>query len=815
MEMPKPDELVLDAFRRWGYLAANLDPLGRLQPETPSDLQIEGEAADRARRIYCGSIGVEFMHIPNPEVRRWVQERMESDPTTVDPKRVLERLIGGELFEQFLQSRYLGNKRFSIEGLTALLPLLDAILVDASERGTDRLILAMSHRGRLTVMANIVGTPTRDLFAGFEDVDPKSVLGGGDVKYHMGATGLYDTGDGRQVKIHLASNPSHLDAVDPVIMGRVRAKQQRRRADPRSQVLPVMVHGDSAFAGQGILAETLNLADLEGYAVGGTIHIIANNWIGFTTEPKAYSSTRFATDVAKRLPSPIFHVNGEDPDAVVRAGRMASEYRAEFSTDVVIDLIGYRRHGHSEIDDPTLTQPRLYSVIREIKPLRTSYAERSGVDPTWVREQTEKVQMGLEVAQQEGVGLEKKPNLASLPPYWEPYSGGFYDLAMEIDTGVPAIELARLGEIVTHLPEGFTAHPKAKRLLSQRLEMAHGERPIDFGAAEALAFASLLDEGTPIRLTGQDSRRGTFNHRHSVLLDIETEAEHTPLKGTVQAGAFFEVYDSPLSEASVLGFEYGFSRDYPEALVLWEAQFGDFANGAQVPIDQFIAAGEDKWGLLSGLVLLLPHGYEGQGPEHSSARLERYLQLAAEDNIQICQPSSAAQYFHLLRRQALRKWRKPLIVMTPKSMLRHKAATSPIQKLSAPRFEVVVDDLEFPQASRILFCTGKIVHELRAERTRRDDTDTAIISLDQLYPFPRQTISRVMDRHAEARELLWVQNEPANQGALSYVIPRLEQVSGGRHIRTVKRRESASPSTGSAKAHAFEQKALLQLAFEA
>ncbi|MBZ0112636.1 MAG: 2-oxoglutarate dehydrogenase E1 component [Thermoanaerobaculia bacterium] len=815
METPTHDELVLDAFRRWGYLAADLDPLGRLQPETLPDLEFEGEAAERGRQIYCGSIGVEFMHIPDPAIRRWVQQRMEAEAEPVDSRRVLELLVRGEHFEQFLQSRYLGNKRFSIEGVVALLPLLDAILIDASARGTERMMLAMSHRGRLSAMANIVGTPARDLFAGFEDVDPKSVLGGGDVKYHMGATGFYDTGEGREVKIHLASNPSHLDAVDPVVMGRVRAKQQRQPDEPRLRVLPVMVHGDSAFAGQGILAETLNLADLEGYEVGGTIHVVANNWIGFTTEPKAYSSTRFGTDVAKRLPSPIFHVNGEDPDAVVRVARMASEYRAEFATDVVVDLIGYRRHGHSEIDDPTLTQPLLYAKIREMPSLWESYAKTSGADPEWVKTFTSKVQEDLDEAQQQGASLEKKPALSNLPAYWQEYKGGLYDPSMEVDTGVPAERLAQLGEVIVKTPEGFHVHPKAEKLLEQRLEMARGERPIDFGAAEALAFASLLDEGTPIRLTGQDTRRGTFNHRHSVLIDTETVAEHTPLIAAAKGDAYFEVYDSPLSEASCLAYEYGFSRDYPEALVLWEAQFGDFVNGAQVPIDQFLAAGEDKWGLLSGLVLLLPHGYEGQGPEHSSARLERFLQLAAEDNMQICQPSTAGQYFHLLRRQALRSWRKPLIVMTPKSMLRHKAATSELAELAQPRFHEIVDDPGVENCQRVLFCSGKIVHDLRAEREKRGVTDTAIIAIDQLYPFPRASLSGVFDRYAEARKLLWVQDEPANQGALSYIRPLLEQVSGGRPLRTIKRRESASPATGSPKAHAFEQAALLQLAFEA
>jgi 2-oxoglutarate dehydrogenase E1 component len=808
------DTTVLDAFRRWGYLEAQLDPLGRLPAFRVPDLALDGPEADAARRLYCGAIGVEFMHVADPAVREWVAAQMEAPAKEPNRRWILERLVRTETFEHVLQSRYLGNKRFSIEGVAALVPALDEILVSLAEHDCEQMVLAMSHRGRLSVMATVVGRDPAELLAGFEDVDPRSVLGGGDVKYHMGATGVFQGPDGRRVRIHLASNPSHLEAVDPVILGRVRAKQQRLGEGGDRRVVPVMVHGDSAFAGQGMVAEVLNLADLPGYRVGGTLHILANNLIGFTTEPREYTSTRYATDVAKRLPAPIYHVNAEDPEAVVRAARMAAEFRHRFGTDVVVDLVGYRRHGHSEVDDPTITQPRLYAALEKVPPLWKSYAERVQPDAAWLDGLVQSVQAELDDAHRRAGAMETKPRLSTLPEYWDRFKGGFWEPELEVDSGLSAAELARLADALTTAPEGFHVHPKLAKLLEQRREMGHGTRPVDFGMAEALAFGSLLAQGVPVRLTGQDSRRGTFNQRHAVLIDVEDEHEAVPLATLATGEAFFEVYDSPLSEAAVLGYEYGFARDRPEALVLWEAQFGDFANGAQVPIDQFLAAGEDKWHLLSGLVLLLPHGYEGQGPEHSSARLERYLQLAAEDNWQVCQPSTAAQYFHLLRRQALRAWRKPLVVMTPKSMLRSKEAASSLADLTHPRFELVIDDLEAPHAERLLFCTGKIGHELRAERRKRKDEGTGIVFVEQLYPFPKEEVSDLLDHHREVREILWVQEEPANQGALAYMVPRLERLAGGRRVRTVKRSESASPATGSAKAHALEQRTLVQLAFE-
>jgi len=805
-------ERVFDAFRRWGYLEADLDPLGFLQPEPHPELQVDDEFAHEARRIYSGTIGVEFAHIADPERRRWIQERMEgSSQPEVDQEHVLDQLIRAELFEQVLQKRYLGSKRYSLEGIAALIPLVDEIIEAASERGAVELVMGMSHRGRLNVIVQVAQRAPEEVFAGFEDVDPRSVLGSGDVKYHMGATGEYETRSGARVHIHLVSNPSHLEAVDPVTVGRTRAKQDRAGEDGRKRYLPLLVHGDAAFAGQGITAETLNLADLKGYSVGGTVHIIANNLLGFTTLYNEEHSSRFSAQLARRQSIPIFHVNAEDMDAVIRVGRMALEYRYTFGSDVVVDLIGYRRHGHSEVDDPTVTQPLLYKAIKEHPPLWEVYAEDIGAEK--VEERVAQVRAEYEAAQQKAASLTKKPVLRELPKYWDEFKGGRYKPQYEVDTGLTGEELRALTERLTVYPEGFHIHPKVKKLLEQRGEMGTGKRAVDYGMAEALAFASLVKAGVPVRLSGQDTRRGTFNQRHSVLVDIEDEHESVPLERVSQDQARCEIYNSPLSEAGALGFEYGYSRDYPEALVLWEAQFGDFANVAQAVIDQFISAGEDKWNLLSGLVLLLPHGYEGQGPEHSSARIERFLQLAARDNFQICQPSNAAQYFHLLRRQALRHWRKPLVLFTPKSMLRHPDANSPIEDFTHGRFLPVLPDTEVSDARRILICTGKIGHELRMERQKRKDNSTAILFLEQLYPLPEQELADAIQQHASARDIVWVQEEPANMGALFYMLPRLRHISGERAVLSVKRSASASPSTGSAKAHEVEQKTLLTLAF--
>ena len=815
-------ERIFYLFRRWGFYEATLDPLGYFPPLQCADLAgLSGEYADEARRIYAGTIGVEFLHIPELERRNWVSERMEGPEFEVNQEKVLERLVRADLFEQVLQSRYLGSKRFSLEGNTALIPLLDSILDAAGELGGVDSVMAMSHRGRLNVMAHIASKPIHQVVAGFEDVDPRSVLGAGDVKYHVGATGVYTTSAGKALNIHLVSNPSHLEAVDPVAMGRARAKQTRhgvrggeidRSQETGNKVWAIVMHGDAAFAGQGVWAETLNLADLAAYTVGGSIHIVVNNLIGFTTRPVQEHSSRYAASLARRQSVPIFHVNAEDPDAVVRVGRMAAEYRAEFGSDVVVDLIGYRRHGHSEVDDPTITQPLLYERIKNHAPLWKIYAEQTGMNAAPI---AEAVKQEYEEEQRKAQKLTKTPLLRKLPDYWSPYNYGKYSPSFEVDTGLTREKIAEIATGLVRTPPSFHVHPKIVKLFAQRAEMGQGKRPIDFGFAELLAYGSLVLEGNPVRLTGQDSQRGTFNQRHAVLIDTQTEQEYLPLAHLSAEQAFCEVYNSSLSEAACLGFEYGFSRDYPEGLVLWEAQFGDFVNGAQVIVDQFISASEDKWGLPTGVVLLLPHGYEGQGPEHSSARIERFMQLAAEGNMNICQPSTAAQYFHLLRRQARRLWRKPLVVFTPKSMLRHPDAASPLEEFERPRFLTLVPDRQVTDAQSILIASGKVGHELRAERRRRQDTTTAIFFLDQLYPLPKDEIAAAIDAHPHAREIVWVQEEPANMGALFYVLPRLERIAQAKNlrVRSVKRSASASPATGSAKAHELEQKTLVTLAF--
>jgi 2-oxoglutarate dehydrogenase E1 component len=835
---PERREATFEVFRRWGYLQTTLDPLGQYLPKEPFPVALpEGEedAAAEARTYYCGTIGVEFMHIASAEKREWLQEQMERDGSAAevgfDQKKVLTQLIKADMFEQVIQSRYLGTKRFSLEGLTVLIPFLDRVLEVSSERGVATAVLAMSHRGRLNVMTNTIGRGAGDIFTKFEDVDPRSTMGGGDVKYHQGATGDYVSPTGKTIDLHLASNPSHLEAVDPVALGRVRAKQTRIEADAlvagkslgytgQKQVLSLEMHGDAAFAGQGILAETLNMATLHGYNVGGTIHVVVNNLLGFTATPEEANSSRFATDIAKRLPIPIFHVNAEDPDAVMRVATIVAEYRYRFGSDVVVDLVGYRRHGHSEVDDPTVTSPRRYALIKQTPELYKSYAARIGVDrDTVLAAEAAEIQKAFLDEQKEAKQAESSPKLAVLPSYWDHYLGGALtaeDAALK--TGIGADALLELTKGMTSYPETFAIHPKVKKLYAERMEMAEGKRPFDYGAAELLAFASLVTAGTPVRLTGQDSQRGTFNQRHSVLTDVETEAKYIPLEHIGNAiqkpQALFEVYNTLLSEAAVLGYEYGYSRDYPETLVLWEAQFGDFANGAQIIIDQFLAASEAKWHLLSGLVMLLPHGYEGQGPEHSSARMERFLQLAAMDNMVIAQPSTAAQHFHLLRRQALRRWRKPLIVFTPKSMLRHPDASSSVADFAADRFRNVIADASVTEPRRVLVCSGKIGHNLRVEREKRKDDGVAIVFVDQLYPWPAEEMQAALDMHPRA-EVVWVQEEPANMGARFYVMPHLRKMARDRVVVSVNRSASASPATGSAKAHDLEERELLDVAFGA
>ena len=813
MEPMNPSDPVRDAYRRWGYLEADLDSLGRLPQLQHPELPRDTPEAQEARRLYCGTLAAEFMHLPDPACRAWVSKRMEEPPPEPDRAWLLALLARAELFEQSLQHRYVGTKRFSIEGIAALVPLLAETAEACAEAGAEEIILGTAHRGRLNLMANFAGVPIESILARFEDVDPESVLGGGDVVYHLGASGAFRTRSGRELLVELAPNPSHLEAVDPVVLGRARARQTHRADQRRRTVVPILLHGDAAFAGQGVASETLNFESLAGYSAGGTIHVIVNNLIGFTTPPAALHSSRFASDAARRLHVPIFHVHAADPEAAIRAGRIAAEFRAAFGGDVVVDLIGHRRWGHSEVDDPSLTQPVLYRKIEQLPPLWIAYAEtlktsaqiRAGLESRTVAE--------FDAAQEQARRMERRPPLLRPSARWTGFHGGPYRAELEVETGTEARTLTEIAERIASVPEGFTLHPKVAKGLEARRNMGRGATPVDWGMAEALAFGALLRQRVPVRLSGQDSRRGTFNQRHAVLFDASTESEYVPLAHLSEDQAPFEAWDSPLSEAGVLGFDYGWSLEAPNALVCWEAQFGDFANGAQIVIDQFIAAGEDKWGLLSGLTLLLPHGYEGQGPEHSSARLERFLQLAAEDQMQVCQPTTAAQYFHLLRRQALRKWRKPLVVMSPKSLLRNPDAASPLLDLSRGRWRPVIGDDGLDGARQVLVGTGKIVHELRAERARRQDSATAIVALEQLFPFPEAELRAALDRHPQARRIAWIQEEPANQGALSFVLRRLERLARGRFITSVKRAASASPATGSRRAHRIEQETLLALAF--
>lgn len=810
------DQNTKDIFRRWGYLRADIDPFERIRsfPHRDIDAVVSDSKFSELKKIYCSKVGTEFMYIPHPDRTDWLAGVLESGrQSSLSQDFILKRLVSAKIFESFLHTKYIGTKRFGLEGLTAAIPLLDSILNQAADQGVEHIMLGMGHRGRLNVMHHIAGTAAKGIFANFEDLDPRSILGSGDVKYHKGATGTYRTFNGKEIDVRIASNPSHLEAVNPVIQGRARARLNRIGDKDKKKVLVICLHGDAAFAGQGITAETLNYMDLPGFRVGGTINIVLNNMIGFTCKPRYLYSGMFATDVAKRCDVPIFHVNGESPDDVVRVGEIAVDYRNEFKSDVVIDLIGYRQYGHNEVDDPSITSPVLYNQLKDHPFLHFSYGKSIGKTEKDVVALEDEVKENLEEHHGTVSTFVTQPAFAYRQDYWKPYCGGPYNPSLEVDTTVPKETLAKIADGFLKLPTNFTMNEKLRRIIELRVEMGHGTKPIDFGSAEALAFGSLLLQNIPVRLTGQDSRRGTFAHRHAVYYDQVSGEQFIPLQHLQSQQGKFDVYDSMLSEAAAVGFEYGFSRDYPEALVCWEAQFGDFVNGAQIIIDQFITAAEDKWTLLSGLVMLLPHGYEGQGPEHSSARIERFLQLAGEDNIQVCQPSTAAQYFHLLRRQVLRTWRKPLIVFTPKSMLRAKPACSNLEELTNGKFHCVIDDeAQFKSAERVLICTGKIRHELISTRAK-NKANVAIISLEQMYPFPYQELKEILKQYTNLKSLVWVQEEPANMGALFFVRPFLEEIVGHKRFSSVKRSASASPSTGSPKAHAMEQEALMKLAF--
>lgn len=837
-------ERLINMHRVRGHLIAELDPLASEEPHmhaeldpatyglTIWDLDREflssgiggherlplGEILSILRDAYCRTIGIEYMHISDPVEKAWIQQQLEGVSSTFDTAEqlhILDRLNAAEALEKFLATKYVGQKRFGIDGAESAIPLLDAIVSQAADGSMDSVVMGMAHRGRLNVLVNIVGKSYQQMFKEFEgNIDPESTQGSGDVKYHLGQTGKFVSGSGNTIEIELAANPSHLEAVDPVVVGMARARMDLIEPPGEYPVLPVLIHGDAAFAGQGVVAETLNLSLIKGYKVGGTIHLIINNQLGFTTPPQAARSSEYPTDVAKMVQAPILHVNGDDPEACVRVARLAFAYRQRFNKDVVIDMWCYRRHGHNEGDDPSYTQPQMYKKIEARRSVRKRYTETLVKRGDITLDEAEaalanfsgRLQTALEETRQEAppAGTRARP---APPPV---------GVLPAVPTGVDAGVLDEIYNSLSALPEGFTIHPKLARQFDARDTMFRTDRQVDWALGEAFALGSLLHEGTSVRLAGQDSRRGTFSHRHGVLVDFDTEAEHQALTSVATGAARFWLYDSLLSEFAALGFEYGYSVTNPDALVVWEAQFGDFFNGAQIILDQFVVAGEDKWRQTSGLVLLLPHGYEGQGPEHSSARIERFLTLAAEDNIQVCNATNSAQYFHLLRRQMHRSVRKPLVVFTPKSLLRAPSTRSPVADFTTGSFREVLDDpgvTDPADVRRVIFASGKVAVEALAERDRRE-APAAVVRVEQLYPWPFEQVAEVLDRYPNARQVVWLQEEPENMGPWNGVKGRLYEAHGDTHmIRRVSRSEAGSPATGSQAIHRQEQEELMERAF--
>lgn len=848
---------LLFAYRSLGHQISSLDPLELAKPiDTPLDIEnfkLEDRDLDTTfdsgklagggprplrdiisilKSTYTGNIGVEYMHMQNFEQRRWLRDRMESCGNRPDfshrkQRRILNRVLAAELFERFLHTRYVGQKRFSLEGGETLIPMLDTLVQGCPKRGVRQLVMGMSHRGRLNVLANILNKSYKEIFNEFaENFIPETVLGDGDVKYHLGYDCRVNTIEGVSVGISLAPNPSHLEAVGPVVEGKARAYQRiLNDSAERKKVIPILMHGDAAMIGQGVVQETLNMSQLEGYRTGGTLHIAINNQIGFTTVPNDARTSIYCTSIAKMLGVPIFHVNGDDPMAAVYTLELAIDYRQKFGRDVFIDLQCYRRHGHNEGDEPNFTQPTLYSEIdthpKVSESLIPQMIETGAITEAQADEYVEKLGKYLEDALSESKAAVKKfrPGIRkplSCPQLLEP-----------VATGVDAPRLKRVGNSMTKVPGDHKINSKLQRLLDTRLAMIEEREPLDWAFAEHLAFGTLLDEGVPIRLSGQDCRRGTFSHRHSVLYDLETRERYIPLKNISNKQASFCVYNSPLSEYAVLGFDFGYSLDYPNMLCLWEAQFGDFANGAQIIIDQYICSSESKWGVTSGIILLLPHGYHGQGPEHSSARLERFLTLAAEDNIQVANCSTPAQYFHILRRQGLRPIKKPLVIMTPKGMLRDPRAASSLAEFSKKHFEEILPDPTKPDpqsVKRVILCSGKIFFDLDTYRKENELNHVALIRIEQLYPLHEKKLLRVLKPYLgpttdspqsttapDAPRVMWAQEESENNGAWRYIEPKLRKLLG-REIHYAGRDASASPATGSLAIHLLEQTDLLEQA---
>jgi 2-oxoglutarate dehydrogenase E1 component len=850
---------LIDAYRMLGHRKAELDPLRLTVKKTPKVLSAQhwgfteadynrtfsavglyggpssmklGDVIDWLDDTYARTIGVEYQHINDESIVTWLEARLEANRNHRNLDRetqhfILERLSIAEAFEDFLHKKFRGAKRFSLEGGESLIPMLALLIEEFGEAGVSVVVMGMAHRGRLNVLANIMEKSYSEIFSEFEDVNPEEHIGRGDVKYHKGHSADVTTRLGDKMHLSLAFNPSHLEFINPVVMGRTKAKQDRRHDTDGSQVAAILIHGDAAFSGQGIVTETLNLMRLDGYSTGGTIHIVVNNQIGFTTNPEESRSSTYCTDVAKMVEVPIFHVNAEDPEAVAQVVSIAAEFRQIFKRDVIIDLTCFRRYGHNEADEPKFTQPEMYAKIDAHPPVHEVYAERLLTNGLIAREDVDAIWKGANSRLEQALSLVRgvrqdaanatKPNGHVNKGVWTQYVGGRDVDCPIVATNVSEARLKKVARHLIELPGGFTANRKVAKLLKKRHDAVSSGGTIDWGTAELLAYGSLLQDGHAVRISGQDCQRGTFSHRHAVLTDQVTGERYAPLQPLETPSTRFTVLNSSLSEAGVLGFEFGYGMDSPEALVIWEAQFGDFANGAQVIIDQFLTSSEDKWNRLSGVTLLLPHGYEGQGPEHSSARFERYLTACAEDNIQVVNATTPAQIFHCLRRQVVRIWRKPLVVMSPKSLLRHKRAVSPLKEFTDGNFQRVIpdNDVDAKKVERVIFCTGKVYYELLDRREQLGDEKSAIVRIEQLYPIEAENVKAAYASFDNLKEIVWCQEEPENMGAFQFLFPRFTRWFADRSVplRWVSRAASASPATGSGKAHKIEQENLLASVF--
>jgi 2-oxoglutarate dehydrogenase E1 component len=842
----------IEHYRLHGHMRAHIDPLGRPRREQTDALDLEyfgldrrhlqrkfdpgslfpgrhsatlAEIVTRVQNTYTRGVGIEYWQMNEVAQRNWLRDEMEHTENQVVPPpaeqyQLLRSLARADMVDRFLHTKFIGAKRFSIDGAESMIALLDTLTEEAGDLGIEEIIFGMAHRGRLSLLLTLLGATPAQVFSRFAGVDdPHEALGSGDVKYHLGSWRDYVTRGGKPMYLALAFNPSHLEAITPVINGRIRASQDQRPVEKKNAALALTLHGDAAMMGQGVVAETLNLSRLACYSTLGSIRVVINNQIGFTTNPEEGRSTFYPTAVADMLNVPIFHVNGDDPEAAAYVARLAVRFRQKFAKDVIIDLVCFRRYGHNEGDEPTFTQPHMYELISKRPTVFAQYQERLIQRGTVTRAQCDEIAAELrdefERALAEIKDKGPQPLRSPMHGVWRNYVGGPESPSYEVPTAIDRETIERIGHALTHPPQDLQLHPKLHRFVAELGEMARGDAPISWSMGEHLAYGSLLLQHVHVRLSGQDSIRGTFTHRHAAYVDTETEERWFPLQHLAPNQGRFDVCNSPLSEFAVMGFEFGYSLAAPDTLIIWEAQFGDFANGAQVIIDQFVSSSEDKWNRLSGLVLFLPHGFEGQGPEHSSARLERFLQLCAEDNIQVCNLSTPAQMFHALRRQALRRWRKPLVIMTPKSLLRTRASFSSLDEIERGHFHRVIDDATNDPGSitRIIVCTGKIYYDLLAARQERQRHDVALVRVEQLYPFPKDSLAQAFERYGNAREIVWAQEEPINMGACPFMRRRLEELAGGLTLRCVARAESASPATGSLQSHELENKMLLDEAY--